>query len=76
MKIKINDPDPELFLQLYTSVGWDPPCREQVETALKYTYATFAAMDGDIPVRTVRFLGDGGMSFYLNDFAVVPEYHH
>ena len=35
---------------------------------------TFAALDKGKPVGMVRLLGDGGMSFYIKDFAVVPTY--
>lgn len=67
---------PELFLQLYTSVGWEPPCIEQVEMALKHTLANFTVYDEDIPVGMVRLIGDGGMSFYIKDFAVVPSFQN
>ena len=74
MEIKINTLTPELFLDLYKSVGWEPPGIEQVKTALKYTLATFTCYEGEAPVGMVRLIGDGGMSFYLKDFAVVPSY--
>ena len=74
MEIKINTLTPELFLELYKSVGWEPPCIEQVSTALNHTLATFTCYDGDCPVGMVRVIGDGGMSFYIKDFAVVPSY--
>ena len=72
MEIRINTLTPELFLDLYRSVGWEPPCIEQVQTALKNTMATFTCYDGDRPVGMARMIGDGGMSFYIKDFAVVP----
>lgn len=74
MEIKINALTPELFLKLYKSVGWEPPCIEQIRTALENTIATFTAYDGDVPVGMVRLIGDCGMSFYIKDFAVIPEY--
>lgn len=74
MNVCINELSTELFLELYASVGWEPPCREQVETALKHTLASFVAYDGKKPVGMVRLIGDDGMSFYLKDFAVIPEY--
>lgn len=74
MKVFINTVTPELFLTLYTSVGWEPPCREQVARALLNTPATFVAYDGEEAVGMVRLIGDGGMSFYVKDFVVVPEY--
>lgn len=70
----MNSLSAELFLQIYTSVGWEPPSIKQVETALKNTIATFTAYDNDTAVGMVRLIGDGGMSFYIKDFAVVPEY--
>lgn len=55
-------------------VGWESPCIEQIETALNNSYAKFVAYDGDKPVGMVRIIGDGGMSFYIKDYAVIPEY--
>lgn len=71
---KINVLTPELFWRLYTSVGWEPPGLEQIEAALRGSVATFCAYDGETPVGMARLLGDGGMSFYIKDFAVLPAY--
>ena len=67
MKIVMNELDADLFLKLYKSVGWEAPCREQVEIALRNTMASFVAMDGEIPRGMLRLLGDGGMSFYIKE---------
>ena len=74
MEVRINILTPELFLTLYQSVGWEPPCIEQVRIALENTIATFTCYDNNIPVGMVRLIGDGGMSFYIKDFAVIPSY--
>ena len=74
MKIEINTLTPEMFLELYSSVGWEPPCIEQVREALINTIATFTVYDGEQAVGMVRLIGDGGMSFYIKDFAVIPSY--
>lgn len=74
MKIEINTLTPELFLELYSSVGWEPPCIEQVREALINTIATFTVYDNEQAVGMVRLIGDGGMSFYIKDFAVIPSY--
>ena len=74
MEIRVNTLTPELFLDLYASVGWEPPCIEQVRIALSNTLATFTCCDKGCPVGMVRVIGDGGMSFYIKDFAVVPAY--
>ena len=74
MAVKTNELTAEAFLQLYTSVGWEPPGIEQVQKALENTIATFTAYDNDTAIGMVRLIGDGGMSFYIKDLAVVPEY--
>ena len=74
LEVKINTLTSELFLDLYMSVSWEPPCMEQVKTALENTLATFTCYDDSMPVGMVRLIGDGGMSFYIKDFAVVPAY--
>lgn len=74
MTVKTNELSAELFLRLYASVGWEPPCIEQVQTALSKTLATFTAYDDAVPVGMARLIGDGGMSFYIKDFAVIPAY--
>lgn len=72
MEVQVNALTPELFLELYTSVGWEPPCTAQVKMALENTIATFTSYDNGRAVGMVRLIGDGGMSFYIEDFAVVP----
>lgn len=74
MKIRMNALTPGLFLELYRSVGWEPPTTEQVEMALRHTFVNFTAYDGDKPIGMLRIIGDGGMSFYIKDFAVIPSY--
>lgn len=74
MTIKINELSAELFLKLYISVGWEPPEIDQVQAALENTIATFTAYHHNTAVGMVRLIGDGGMSFYIKDFAVVPAY--
>lgn len=72
--VKTNVIYPDLFLELYRSVGWEAPDLDQITTALEHSYATFCAYDGDWAVGMARLLGDAGMSFYIKDFAVRPEY--
>lgn len=74
MTVRANILTPALFLELYRCVGWEAPGMEQIETALNNSVATFCAFDGEKAVGMVRLLGDGGMSFYVKDFAVRPEY--
>lgn len=51
MRVEINTLTAELFLKLYTSVGWEPPCKEQVEEALKNTSATFTVFEDTLSCR-------------------------
>ena len=74
LEIKTNILTAETFLELYTSVGWEPPCEAQVRTALQNSLATFAAFDDGKPAGMARLIGDGGMSFYIKDFAVLPSH--
>ena len=74
MEIRKDVLTPEIFIKLFTSVGWEPPGILQVERALENTLVTFTAYDGEEPVGMARLIGDRGMSFYIKDFAVVPGY--
>ena len=74
LEIKANILTAEIFLELYTSVGWEPPCETQVRTALQNSLATFAAFENGKPVGMARLIGDGGMSFYIKDFAILPSH--
>ena len=74
MTLYCNVLTPKLFLELYQSVGWEAPGLDQIERALENSFATFCAYDGEVPVGMARLLGDGGMSFYIKDFAVRPDY--
>lgn len=62
------------FIELYISVGWGEPNREQAELSLKNSYATFSVTDGSRVIAMARLLGDGGMAFFLKDLIVLPEY--
>ena len=74
MEVKNNILTEETFTELYSSVGWEPPCQEQIRIALQNSLATFTALADGKPVGMVRLIGDGGMSFYIKDFAVHPDY--
>lgn len=74
MEVKVNTLTPELFLELYTSVGWEAPLVQQVREALKNSLATFTAYESNNAVGMVRLIGDGGMSFYIKDFVVIPPF--
>jgi GNAT superfamily N-acetyltransferase len=73
MIVRTKALDAELFLKFFNSVGWTAPCKAQVDKALNNSFATFVAYEEEQPVGMVRLLGDGGMSFYIKDFVVVPK---
>lgn len=61
------------FYKLYTSVGWKPPFKDQIETALRHSTTFLVVSDGDALIAMARLIGDFGMSFYIKDFLVVPN---
>ena len=74
MTLYCNVLTPGLFLEIYRSVGWEAPGWDQITIALENSFATFCVYDGERPAGMARLLGDGGMSFYIKDFAVRLEY--
>ena len=64
----------EEFIHLWRDAGWGDIPQDIVETALKNSYATFSVLDGECVIAMARLLGDGSMSFFLKDFAVLEEY--
>ena len=54
MTVKINELFAAIFQRLYTSVGREPPCIEQVQTAFSTTLATFTAYDDNTPASTAE----------------------
>ena len=45
-----------------------------MKQALKNTLVSFTAYENNKAVGMVRLIGDGGMSFYIKDFAVIPSF--
>ena len=74
MEVKTSILTEETFTELYSSVGWEPPCQEQIRIALQNSLATFTALVDGRPVGLVRWIGEGRRSFYIKDFAVHPDY--
>jgi len=76
LRIEENALQPETCRKLFLSVGWEPPSLRQIELALHNSLRTFSAYDGEETVGMARLLGDGAMSYYIKDFAVLPVYQH
>lgn len=62
------------FIELYSSVGWEAPLKEQVSIALANSNFTICVKDNDKPIGMGRIIGDGALSYYIKDVAVLPEY--
>lgn len=62
------------FIELYSSVGWQPPLKEQVSAALANSNFTICVKDNGKPVGMGRTIGDGAISYYIKDVAVLPTY--
>ena len=61
------------FIFLFQSVGWEAPELPQVETALENSLCTFSLYEENKIIGMARLLGDKAMSFYIKDFAILPE---
>ncbi len=65
---------PEIFAHLTQSVGWDVPPRDQLRLALEHSLLTVTALEDGIPVGMARLCGDGFLTYYLEDVAILPDY--
>ena len=64
------------FIILYNSVGWNSPKKEQVTLALENSNFTVCIKDEEKPVGMGRVIGDGALSFFIKDIAVLPDYQN
>lgn len=74
MKILENVLEVKDFIRLYESVGWGKKSEDIVRVSLKNSYVTFSVIEEKRVIGMARLLGDGGMSFYLKDFIILPEF--
>ena len=61
---------------LYESVGWQPPTEEQIALALNNSNFTVCIKDNNQPVGMGRIIGDGAISYFIKDVAVLPGYRN
>lgn len=61
------------FSLLYRSVGWEPPCEKQIKIALSNSICVFSLYENNLLVGMARIIGDKAMSYYIKDFAILPE---
>ncbi len=64
----------EEFVELFKSVGWNLPAREQMDLAIKNSTKSFVVRHKGIAAATISWLGDFGMHWFMKDFIVRREY--
>lgn len=74
MQVREEKISAQEFRQLFESVGWEAPGEEQIAAALNGSRALFCAREGERPLGMARLIGDGGMSWYVKDLAILPEF--
>ena len=74
MKILENVLSATDFNRLCESAGWRTASEDIVQVSLQNSYVAFAVVEDENVIGMARLLGDGGMSFYLKDFVILPEF--
>ena len=74
-KIKENTITANEFISIWNAVEWGDFLEiERVEMALKNSICTFGIYINETVIGMGRLIGDGAMSFYLKDFAILPKF--
>jgi len=64
----------EEFIELRNAVGWHLPGEEAIRIGLKNSlYSVCAVREGNI-IAMARVVGDGSITFYIQDVIVMPDY--
>lgn len=64
----------EEFAELFTSLGWNCPAREQIELAVQNSTKSFVVRHMGKPAAMINWLGDRGMHWFMKEFIVHKEY--
>ena len=72
--IKYNVLSAKEYIELWNSVWDDAPTYEQVELAMNNTLFRVSIYDNDKLIAMARVIGDKGLSYYIKDVVVHPEY--
>ena len=62
------------FKFLFESVGWSSPSLSQIDVSLNNSLVVFSLYKDDKLVGMARLLGDKGMSYFIKDFVIHPNY--
>ena len=69
-----RDPTVEEYQRLRRAVGWSEMGEEAVATGLPHALYSVVVLRGGELVGCGRVVGDGGLYFYLQDIALLPEH--
>ena len=72
--IKYNELSAEEFINLWNSVWDEPPTLEQTKLAMEHSIFRISIFDADKIIGMARLIGDMGLSYYVKDVVVRPEY--
>ena len=72
--IKYNELSAEDFIYLWESVWDEAPSINQVKLAMENTLFRVSVIDGEKIIAMARVIGDKGLSYYIKDVVVLPEY--
>ena len=72
--IKYDELSAYEYMELWNSVWDDAPSLEQVDLAMKNTLFRVSIFDKDRLIGMARVIGDKGLSYYIKDVVVIPEY--
>ena len=72
--IKYNELSAEDFIYLWESVWDEAPSIDQVKLAMENTLFRVSVIDGEKIIAMARVIGDKGLSYYIKDVVVLPEY--
>jgi ribosomal protein S18 acetylase RimI-like enzyme len=67
-------PTPDEHREMFQAVGWTPYTPAETEEALRNTRCGVVALNAGRVIAMGRVIGDGGKFYYIQDFAVRPEY--
>lgn len=62
------------FAELFVSVGWDCPTKEQMDFAINNSTKSFIVRHKESVVATINWLGDYGMHWFMKEFIVSKEF--
>lgn len=74
MRIIENVLKSDEFKFLFESVGWSSPSLSQIDVSLNNSLVVFSLYKDDKLVGMARLLGDKGMSYFIKDFVIHPNY--